>query len=124
MTTREYPTGDDADCAPVACALTSADQAAQGERWKQLACRALTERAETVQGLRISFRPEPGVEAELRKLVAVENQCCRWANWTVEASAGHVVVEIRSTGEGIAALHGMFTSLPEAQFLDGIQGRS
>ena len=94
---------------PVACALTSQDLAAQARSWQQLAARAMTERAETTHGLRITFRSEPGVEDELRELVAVENQCCAWANWTAEAEAGHVVLNVASTGDGIAALHGMFT---------------
>ncbi len=95
--------------APVACALTSQDLAAQATRWQQLAARAMTERAETAHGLRISFRSEPGVEDELRELVSVENQCCPWATWTAEAGADYVVLNVASTGDGIAALHGMFT---------------
>jgi hypothetical protein len=95
--------------APVACAHTPQDLAAQAARWQQLAARAMTERAETARGLRITFRPEPGVEDELRELVAVENQCCPWASWTAEVAAGHLVLNVASTGDGIIALHGMFT---------------
>ena len=61
---------------PVACTLTSAGLAAQGQRWTRLLARALAERAETADGLRLSFRPEPGAEDELRALVAVETECC------------------------------------------------
>ncbi len=96
---------------PVACALTPADLAAQGARWERLAARAMTERAETADGLRISFRADPGAEDELRGLVAVEARCCPWASWTVETSAGQLVLDVRSTGEGVAALHRMFTGL-------------
>jgi hypothetical protein len=95
--------------APVACALQYQDLADQAKRWQQLAARAMTERAETAQGLRITFRSEPGVEDELRELVAVENQCCPWASWTAEVAAGHLVLNVASTGDGIIALHGMFT---------------
>jgi hypothetical protein len=93
---------------PVACSLTSAGLTAQVRRWERLAARAMTERTETPDGLRIRFRPDLGVEDELRELVAVENDCCRWAAWTVEAAGDHVALEIRSQGEGVAALHGMF----------------
>jgi hypothetical protein len=100
---------------PVACALTPADLAAQRDRWENLAGRAMTERVQTADGLRLAFRAEPGVEEELRALVAVENQCCPWAAWTVEASARRVVLHVRSTGAGTAVLHAMFASLrPEA----------
>jgi len=96
---------------PVACTLASADLAAQGQRWERLAARAMTERTETADGLRMSFRPEPGAEKELRALVAVENECCRWADWTVEADDGQIVLAVRASADGVTALHGMFAGL-------------
>jgi hypothetical protein len=96
---------------PVACALTPADLAAQGARWERLAGRAMIERAETSDGLRLCFRPEPGAEDELRMLVAVEARCCPWASWAVETAAGRLALDVRSTGDGVPALHRMFTSL-------------
>lgn len=96
---------------PVACTLTSADLAAQGQRWERLAARALTERAETADGLRMFFRPEPGAEEELRALVAAENECCRWADWAVEADDGQIVLTVRAAGDGVTALHGMFAGI-------------
>ena len=60
--------------------------------------RALTGRAETADGLRLSFRPE--AEDELRALVAVETGCCAWAAWTVEPTAGAVVLDVRSADRG------------------------
>jgi hypothetical protein len=107
MTTPQVP--DQAGgAAPVACTLTPADLAAQAGRWHQLMARAMTERAETADGLRMSFRREPGTEEELRRLVAVESECCAWADWSVDTSAGNLMLEVRSAGEGIATLHGMF----------------
>jgi hypothetical protein len=91
---------------PVACTLGASDLAAQRRRWDQLMARALTGRAETADGLRLSFRPE--AEDELRALVAVETGCCAWAAWTVEPTTGAVVLDVRSAGEGIATLHAMF----------------
>ncbi len=92
----------------IACTLTSAGLAAQACRWEQLITAAMTEIAETADGLRLSFRPEPGIEEELRRLVAVENECCRWAAWAVETSAEATVLDVRSTGPGIAALRQLF----------------
>jgi hypothetical protein len=91
---------------PVACTLTPADLAAQGERWCRLMAWAVTERAETADGLRVRFRP--GAEEELRALVAVETRCCPWASWTVELDAGTIVLDVRSTAGGVATLRGMF----------------
>jgi len=80
---------------PVACTLTAAGFAAQSERWERLIGRAMTERVETADGVRLSFRAEPGTEDELRALVAVETECCPWATWTVERAAGTVVLDVR-----------------------------
>ena len=93
---------------PIACTLGATSLAAQARRWEQLMARALTGRDETADGLRLTFRPE--AEDELRALVAVEAGCCAWAVWTVEPTAGAVVLDVRSADEGIATLHGMFTA--------------
>jgi hypothetical protein len=109
---KEPATSDDgASAAPVACTLTPAGLTTQRGRWEQLADRAMTGRAETASGLRLSFRAEPGAEEELRSLVAVENECCPWADWAVETHGEQLVLDVRSTGTGVATLHGMFTSL-------------
>src|SRR5580693_7618953 len=93
----------------VACTLTSGDLAAQGESWARLAARAMSGRALTDDGLRVSFRAEAGVEDELRRLVAVEKECCAWAAWTVQAAGAEVVLEVSSAAaEGVTVLHGMF----------------
>ena len=90
----------------IACTLGMADLAAQGWRWQRLMARALTRRTETADGLRLTFRPE--AEDELRALVAVETGCCAWAAWTVEPTAGAVVLDVRSADEGVATVHAMF----------------
>src|SRR6478735_5345925 len=95
----------------VACTLTSADLATQSERWKRLGERAMIERVETEDGLLISFHREPGVADELRELVALENECCSWADWKVATRPEQVVLDVSSSGEGVATLHAMFTSL-------------
>lgn len=96
---------------PVACSLSRAGLAAQAARWVRLAARAMTEREQTEDGLRIRFRPEPGAEEELRTLVATENECCPWATWTVRADPGRIVLDIRSSGDGVPTLHGMLADL-------------
>jgi hypothetical protein len=110
MTKQQITNDENAGAVPVACSLTPAGLATQSDRWEHLATRAMTERSETAYGLRICFRADPGVQEELGELVAVENECCAWAAWTVETSAGQLVLDVRSTAAGIATLHGMFTS--------------
>lgn len=108
MTTPQTTVGEDSGTAPVACRLSSADRAAQAGRWQRLIVRALTERTETTDGLRMCFRSGPGVEEELRRLVATETDCCPWAAWTVQTNTEATVLDVRSAGPGIATLHDMF----------------
>jgi hypothetical protein len=86
----------------IACTLRSGDLAEQARRWRAL---PPVHREETGDGLRVTFAREPGVEEELRALVAVENDCCRWARWIVEDG---VVLVATSRGHGVQTLHAMF----------------
>jgi hypothetical protein len=115
VTTPQTSTDQGDATPPVACTLGLSDLAAQAGRWERLIARAMTELTKTADGLRLSFRPEPGVEEELRRLVAVENECCRWAAWAVDTSAEAPVLDVRSTGPGVATLHGMFRGAQAAR---------
>jgi hypothetical protein len=103
----------------VACTLIDADLKTQRERWINLGENFGLGRHETPDGLRLTFKDHPAVEAELRALVEVENDCCGWAAWSVERSDdGALVMAARSQDDGIAALHGMFTSATPWSRLD------
>ena len=94
----------------VACTLNATDLMTQRERWINLGENFGTGRRQTADGLRLTFKDHSAVAAELQALVAVENECCSWAAWTVEHDEdGTLVMAARSQGEGIATLHGMFT---------------
>jgi len=94
----------------VACTLSDTSLKTQRERWIALGESFGTGRCETADGLRLTFRDHPAVEAELQALVAVENECCGWAAWSIERGKdGALVMAARSQDDGIAALHGMFT---------------
>jgi hypothetical protein len=43
--------------------------------------------------------------------VAVENECCSWAAWSVEREGDSLVMAAGSHGTGVTTLHGMFTQL-------------
>ena len=114
MTAAPIPADDSTASKPVACSLTKESLAEQAGRWVRLAARAMTAQAKTADGLRLGFRPEPGIEEELRALAAVETRCCPWATWTVQASATQLVLDVRAAGDGVTTLHGMFTGLQQA----------
>jgi hypothetical protein len=92
---------------PIACTLTTDGLSTQRERWHALAARAFIARVETPDGLQLSFRDLPGVADELRALAEIETGCCAWAVWELAGTT----LNVRSTGDGIATLHGMFTTL-------------
>jgi hypothetical protein len=92
----------------VACTLTGDELAEQSRRWRALGARAGLERADTDDGIQIRFRGDPGVEQQLRALVAVERECCRWARWEVETGDDSLRLHVTSTGIGVRTLHGMF----------------
>jgi hypothetical protein len=94
----------------IVCTLGTTDRADQAERWGRLIARAGTGREETPTGVQLRFRPGAGVAEELEALAATERECCAWATWTVATGRDGVVLDIASSGEGIAALRSMFTS--------------
>ncbi len=75
----------------VACTLSDSDLKSQQERWLALGESFGLGRQET------------------NGLVAVENECCSWADWSVEAGDDVLVMAARSEGAGVETLHAMFT---------------
>lgn len=112
MTTRDIDTRVERELSEVvACTLADTDLKTQRERWLNLGENFGLGRYETADGLRLTFEDHPAVEAELQALVAVENECCDWAAWSVERGEdGALVMAARSQGDGISVLYGMFTS--------------
>lgn len=92
----------------VACTLTAKDLSRQQERWAVLRAGAELRRTDTDDGLRMRFRRGAEIEQELRALTAIENECCSWAAWNVEARDAEVVLVISSSGEGVAAARALF----------------
>ena len=99
----------------VACTLSDTNLKTQRDRWITVGTNFGISRGKTDDGLRLAFTDHPAVEQELRALVALENDCCSWASWSVEREEGVLVMAARSKGEGVATLHGMFTeAIPSA----------
>jgi hypothetical protein len=95
-----------------ACSLEQDDLSERRLRWRALADRSIIDVVPSEHGLRLRFRPESGVEAELRKLAALERGCCSFADWTVAAVSEAIVLDVHGgSAESVAAVQGMFTSL-------------
>jgi hypothetical protein len=106
VTTARTPDGDDGPV--IACELGDDMASARAQRWQRLGRAAGLGRAETEDGLVIRFRDGPAAERELRALAAAEGDCCSWARWEVRRDGGELILDVRSTPEGAAALHAMF----------------
>jgi hypothetical protein len=99
--------------APIACSLDAGGLERQEQRWEALARRAGIDRAATDDGVALTFRADDDVEHALRELVAVENQCCSWARWELNAVVDGdgdtaLVMRARASGDGVATLQSMF----------------
>jgi hypothetical protein len=94
----------------IACTLSPTALASRHERWRRLIADSGLGRDETPDGLRLRFRADPGVAAELATLAAAERECCVWAEWSVERRDGEIALVVRSSGAGVAALHTMLES--------------
>lgn len=104
--------GEQRRSAPVVCSLNQSDLAARQDRWLELARRAAIKVVTTNAGLRLLFRAEPGVEAEVRDLAELERDCCAFADWSVRARATRIVLDVTADGEeGITAAQAMFGRL-------------
>jgi hypothetical protein len=96
----------------VACTLDSGRMAERRGRWEELADGSFVERVETADGLRLVFRRDDGVDAELRKLAGLERECCAFATWKVSVAGGVVRLDVKGVGtDAVAAVHGMFRQL-------------
>jgi hypothetical protein len=110
--TVEEPMEPAADSTPIACSLSQGDLTSRLRRWHALADRSIIDAAPTGSGLRLRFRNEPGVEAELADLAALERDCCAFADWAVRADSGSVTVDVRGkSAESVPVVQEMFTSL-------------
>jgi hypothetical protein len=92
----------------VSCTLTNSDRGTRRERWRQVGADGVGGVVETPTGLRLVFRSSPQVAQELAELAELEQECCAFATWTVGAEGTHLVLDVHSEAEGLAALRAMF----------------
>lgn len=101
--------------AAVACSLSQADLASRQQRWLRLGERAHTGTVTTSNGLQLSFRTEPTTENKLNELIALERDCCAFANWSLHSHGDTLALDVTAhSAEGIAAVQAMFRDLQPA----------
>jgi hypothetical protein len=90
----------------IACSLSADQLPERRRRWLAL---PLVARAERADGVRLTFRAEPGVEAELRALAELERECCGFATFVVSAAGDQVQLDVTSSGDGVPAVREIFS---------------
>jgi len=93
---------------PIACTLVASDLTNQQRRWRELVGRTSFQRIEVPDGLRLVFGAGPGVAETLEELVAVERECCAFADWELARRDGEITLEISALGAAVPVVHGMF----------------
>lgn len=95
----------------VACSLGRTDLARRQKRWLALAARTPARVSRTGAGLRLTFGAGAGVAEELSALVALERECCAFADWSLHTGPAQVVLDISGgTPEAVAAVREMFAA--------------
>lgn len=92
---------------PVACSLEPVDLDNRVRHWRALAERAMIEKQEVANGVRLRYRSLAGVERELTALAA-EQQCCAFADWTVTTAGDEVLLNVTAEGLGIEVVQLLF----------------
>jgi len=100
------------DNTAIVCSLDQVGLSDRRQSWHTLSERALLDIAMTGNGLRLSFRPDHDVEVELGRLVALERDCCSFADWSVQSEGDRLVLAVRGdSDEAVAAVQAMAAGL-------------
>lgn len=88
---------------PIACSLGSQGMKTRGEEWRSVVVPNVVNRAAIPGGVRLVLRASAATRDELERLIALENSCCAWINWTVREGS-MLEVDATTDREGGATL--------------------
>ena len=86
------------------CSSDAASIIEQASQLRRLAGQALIEGRRTPTGARFRFRASPAVEAEVREFVRWEANCCPFLDFSVDADAGEIRIDVKAPSEAEAVL--------------------
>jgi hypothetical protein len=86
------------------CSSDAASIIRQASQLRRLAGQALIDRRRTPTGARFRFRASPAVEAEVREFLRWEANCCPFLDFSVDADAGEIRIDVRAPSEAEAVL--------------------
>lgn len=93
---------------PVACSLEPVDLDDRVRQWLALAERAMIEKQNVANGVRLRYRSLAGVDTELTALAAAEKHCCAFADWTATTAGDEVLWNVTAEGLGIEVVQLLF----------------
>jgi hypothetical protein len=86
------------------CSSDAASIIEQASQLRRLAGQALIEGRGTPTGARFRFRASPAVEAKIRRFVRWEANCCPFLDFSVDADADEVRIDVKAPSEAEAVL--------------------
>jgi hypothetical protein len=95
---------------PVACSLDAAGLANRRGEWEQLCRDSMIVLERTGSGVELRFRQGLDADARLRRLVALERNCCSFASWTVHERMNQLVLTVSGPPVAVPALHALFSA--------------
>jgi hypothetical protein len=90
---------------PIVCTLGGSGQAKRFEEWRALAREALVVRSVRPDGAVLRYRRASGSEAELRRLVALEADCCAFLNFVIEPSGHELRLTVTGPAKAVPLIH-------------------
>ena len=94
---------------PIACTLSADDAERRVAEWSDLRREHLIGRDDLLDGVRLRFAAQPGLEDDVRALAAAEAECCAFLTLDVAGDDGEVRLEVTGPDDArpvIAALAG------------------
>jgi DNA-binding transcriptional MerR regulator len=92
---------------PVACSLTGSDQQTRVQEWNQLLA-SVTGRENTDGGIRLTLPADADLIGQVARLAALEQQCCRFFDFTIDLSAEMAVLTVRAPAHAADLLDTLF----------------
>jgi hypothetical protein len=83
---------------PLACSLSVEDQVDRRLEFAEVA-RRVVGREPTKDGVRLRFRPSPGLGEQLADLTSREKECCPFFDFSIQESGEELVLEVGAPPE-------------------------
>ena len=81
------------DPLPIACSLDATDLSSRQRVWRELLVGSLIERTPIPGGVRMRFANDSDIRTTIERLIALEQDCCAWIEWSFHESRTALTLE-------------------------------